>query len=1169
MTEKEYKDFKNLIKSVKGASKSDTLQRQIDNKKTRLKAGGVDVKEDKRNVVEKALGLPDDQNIVFDIFELLGRPQQALFGAINAKQNDEDAGKAAWEHFKGDKDTNFKKILTDAGMKDRKGKLDLADVLGFGGDVFLDPMDVVPVAGFSKFKKALDAGDNIKDASKLLKSGTDLAFEGAGKALKGTVKAADKGIEGGLKFLDKTKGVQDSAGDIVKLAYETPMAKSAANLGKKTVDGLATNAKGRFELYKDLKDSINKAFNYSSVIPKKTADIARKSEADNTIARLELGQLSEELNNDIMDYAKKISKDKSPEAVEKVAKQLDQDIHNLKEFTGLNREVTGKELIKEALNGKLSVIDAGNDGLNLLNRMANDVNGADVGLKLLVEQTDDGFVKLNDDWNKLGLGKKGKAEFFKDVEGLDEGLLLEKITKNGNYTQEDLDEFGKILKKRENDKEFQELYDKVEDVFNRANKIVDKNYGTDMIKKYGDNEGYVRHAFEKDQFDNLKEIKFVDKYGEVTPRGKTSILSDRKYNMSAREANNMFRDSISKNYDTLSKSGKAKVDEMLGKGGIFKEGIMASFDDYMENIPKLAKDSELINGVLVDSTFGNFDELKNIEKELKKATNNGDTKLIEELKVKKVNALDNSNMKILSNKDNVVPRGFKQLNRDEVHKLSNKLTKMGDDLGIPKMKSIAKKISTKGDKLAINEELLRLIDISSNKNETKAFTRMYDKFLNVFKRNKVLSPTFQMNNVIGNMSNMYLAGISPTEQAKLFPEAADVLRNGQSLLLKASQGAKLTEKESKMLDVWNGFIKTGFGDPKTFKAMDLADMPESLKEYFKTGKAPHGVKEILKDGLPYLNNKANNYMDTLSRLVTYMEGSRNPGFLKRLGVENAGEAIRKINFDPTELTQFEKNTMKRLMPFYTFTKKNLAFQVHNLSKNGSQYHKLIKGYNNLLKSATGGNEENVADWLKNNLYVPIPALGKDGSYKFIRASLPFGNLIDTVDDPLGTLTGLTTPVIKAPFELKTNTNSFTGAPIERFDKELSKNIPGLTKKQEFLLGNLTGLDVPLKGMSRAYQGIQETMQEGGNPLEAIGKGLANTSVIENNINTDKMNKMYEELDELETLMQQYKQRGYEFSTINELRKANNNPKLDKVNASLSKLYGIQKNPYQEFVNKVK
>ena len=63
------------------------------------------------------------------------------------------------------------------------------------------------------------------------------------------------------------------------------------------------------------------------------------------------------------------------------------------------------------------------------------------------------------------------------------------------------------------------------------------------------------------------------------------------------------------------------------------------------------------------------------------------------------------------------------------------------------------------------------------------------------------------------------------------------------------------------------------------------------------------------------------------------------------------------------------------------------------------------------------------------------------------------------------------------------------------------------------------------------------------------------------VNDDKLYKMYRDLDELETIMQQYKGRGYEFSTINELKKANTNTRLEQVMAKLNRLYGVKENPY--------
>ena len=1202
--EKLYKSLKSEnTKSAANASSQTTagkqgkLQKQIDNLSTRMEASGVDASKakDSRNAVEKFLGLPENQNFVFDIFELLNRPQQALFGAINAAQKGEDAGAAAWSNFKGDTETNFKDILTEAGMDDRKGKLDLSDVLGFAGDVLLDPMDLalIPVTGganiaaqavdtagdVAKGAKALDtasdiakginAADNAIDAAKTgikFKSANDLVFEGLGKGVKGLAKGADTAIEGTLKALDKANGIE----------YANAGAKSAANLGKTFAEG-AEKTVGKLETYKDVKDQISRAFNTFSSIPKEISDKIRKNNANSVRAANELKPLYENLDNSITDYAYKVAEkmgDTSEATVRKIAEQTDKDIANLKEFMNLNRETTMRDIIKEAKNGKLTLIDAGDDVVKKLNSIADDVNKAGRGLNLTVDVTDDGLIKLSKDWDKVRptksqynkLVKEYGQSFADEIAGLslDEAKLGEKVIKKGNYTQADLDEFGKLMEKYDADDAFKQLYQQNDDIFNKANGILDKYFGTKLTEEYADNAGYVRHAFNKDQFDKYKELGFVDEYGKVVTKGNTKILGDRLYNMSAREANNMFKESITKNLDSLNDVQREAVDKLLSEDGIFSEGITKSFSNYLENIPKLAQDSKALDTVLVDATFGNYKELKEIDKQISKARKAGDLSLVEKLNADKIEKLNNSNMKILTNADSTIPRGFKQLNSDEVRSLSNKLSKMSSELGLKDMEDIAKYVKNNGGKMAINKDILRLVEIGTDQKQAKGLVRLYDQYLNFFKRNKVLSPSFQINNLLGNSSNMFLSGISPTKQAELFPEALNIMNKSDDLMRKAANGIELTSKEQKMLDIWNGFIDAGFGNADSLTAMQLADMPESLKKYFTGEKELKSVKDFLVDGLPYLNNKMNNTMDTMARLATFIEGYRNPKFLDKLGVADAGEAVRKILFDPTEMTDFERNVMKRIMPFYTFTKKNLAFQFDNLSRNGSQYSKLIRGYDRLLDAATDNNSENVSDWLKDNLYIPIPSIGKDGSYKVIRGALPFGNLIDTLENPMSNFVNLSSPAIRMPIELANNTNSFTGREIEKFPGQMSTNIPGLTKKQEYLLGNLTGLDVPAKNITRAYEGIQQTMQGEASPFQF----LENAATMDANIDTDKLNRMYDQLERLENMMQQYEQRGYQFSTMNELKQANKNTSVSSIMARLNKINGMKSNPYMQQFNQI-
>ena len=78
---------KTAQKLMKNNTKSsgNRMQNTVSNYKTRLKSIGVNPEdvEDNRNALEKLLNLEKDQNVLFDIFEILNRPQNALFTGID------------------------------------------------------------------------------------------------------------------------------------------------------------------------------------------------------------------------------------------------------------------------------------------------------------------------------------------------------------------------------------------------------------------------------------------------------------------------------------------------------------------------------------------------------------------------------------------------------------------------------------------------------------------------------------------------------------------------------------------------------------------------------------------------------------------------------------------------------------------------------------------------------------------------------------------------------------------------------------------------------------------------------------------------------------------------------------------------------------------------------
>ena len=135
------------------------LDKSIENAKIRIKDAGGEVDKDDRNWVEKKLNLPEGQNWFFDALEVIGRPQQALYGGVEAFFDGEN-GKIlgnALEGFKGNEKRSFTNVIDSYGRytEDKLGenkaeKIGLTEpgwrrsAANFIGNVVADPINLVP-----------------------------------------------------------------------------------------------------------------------------------------------------------------------------------------------------------------------------------------------------------------------------------------------------------------------------------------------------------------------------------------------------------------------------------------------------------------------------------------------------------------------------------------------------------------------------------------------------------------------------------------------------------------------------------------------------------------------------------------------------------------------------------------------------------------------------------------------------------------------------------------------------------------------------------------------------------------------------------------------------------------------------------------------------------------
>lgn len=357
-------------------------------------------------------------------------------------------------------------------------------------------------------------------------------------------------------------------------------------------------------------------------------------------------------------------------------------------------------------------------------------------------------------------------------------------------------------------------------------------------------------------------------------------------------------------------------------------------------------------------------------------------------------------------------------------------------------------------------------DIAKHIDETyKAFTqfedvddfiKLFDKVQNTWKGLATsVNPAFHSRNAISNFWQNYLAGMNP-----LTPGTVKAYGRAAEILSKKLQG-KLSGEEKKL---WDEFVSLNLARTGQF----YGDIEQSLAERITT-KNP--LAKFMR-GTQRFGDEIENH----AKLAHYLF-KKEKGFIS----EAAAQSVRKYLFDYTDLTDFERHVMKRIFPFYVWTRKNLPLQLSLLIQEPGKIAQLPKITSAIEAQFPKGQELDerlVPSWIQKGL--PI-YMGKDekGNYRYFRLQgfIPSAD-IERVSEPGRELLAMLSPFIKSPIELAANYNTFFESPIEKF--------PG--QKQEFL-----GVNLPAK-FEYAIRQIR--------PLNEINK-LADPdrTALENALNT--------------------------------------------------------------------
>lgn len=164
-----------------------------------------------------------------------------------------------------------------------------------------------------------------------------------------------------------------------------------------------------------------------------------------------------------------------------------------------------------------------------------------------------------------------------------------------------------------------------------------------------------------------------------------------------------------------------------------------------------------------------------------------------------------------------------------------------------------------------------------------------------------------------------------------------------------------------------------------------------------------------------------------TRLVNFITNLKATG-----DVTMASRQTKQFLFDYSNLTNFERNVMRRILPFYTFTRKNLELQARAIISTPGRIAAEVHGFETLGDILSGGESlsdaemEKLPDWAKSGMTV---LRKKNGNQVQILRNL--GTPLEAPFQQIqaNNMLGSVSPVVRVPVELGAGYNFFSGKPL--------------------------------------------------------------------------------------------------------------------------------------------
>lgn len=375
----------------------------------------------------------------------------------------------------------------------------------------------------------------------------------------------------------------------------------------------------------------------------------------------------------------------------------------------------------------------------------------------------------------------------------------------------------------------------------------------------------------------------------------------------------------------------------------------------------------------------------------------------------------------------------------------------------------------------IAKTLDRIDEMNVNDQVGGQFLKTFDKIQSIWKFGATaINPGHHVRNLMGDVFLNFEDGVT---SAKPYYDSIKILgKKGSFRVGKKSFTGEEIYREFVDAGGKSGFFRTEFGGGSVGKRIGDANNPLEALQGFAGG-ITEGARN------------ASEVRENFTRMAHFINALREEGKnvtnineLTEIARKVVHERVNKYNFDYGALTPFETNVMKRVMPFYTFARKNLPLQIEMLATKPGRIAAIPKATNAIEKLL--GTDEEASDigivipkWLQETAPIRLDNEEDGTNSEFWSPPLPFNQISEYTEggktEILSRLASQGSPLGRIFAEQAMGKQFFSGAAIDNDKQYFSNQLPlgrigykglqsaqkkegGLTRTQ--LINYLTGIN---------------------------------------------------------------------------------------------------------------